>query len=70
MTRPLAMGPTELASGSHRLTNHLRNPALVSDELVYQHETTGPEQLVTEAEQAGARRVLISTCRRLLPDLR
>tara|TARA_E500000178_G_scaffold130928_1_gene130776 strand:+ start:288 stop:1103 length:816 start_codon:yes stop_codon:yes gene_type:complete len=50
---PLAMGPTELASGSHRLTNHLRNPALVSDELVYQHETTGPEQLVTEAEQAA-----------------
>ena len=49
---PLAMGPTELARGSHRLTNHLRNPALVSDELVYQHETTVPEQLVTEAEQA------------------
>jgi len=48
---PLTMGPTELARGSHRLTNHLRNPALVSDELVYQHETTGPEQLVTEAEQ-------------------
>ena len=38
--------------GSHQLTNHLRNPALVSDELVYQHETTVPEQLVTEAEQA------------------
>ena len=49
---PLAMGPTELAKGSHRLTNHLQNPALVSDELVYQHETTVPEQLVTEAEQA------------------
>ena len=49
---PLTMGPTELARGSHRLTNHLRNPALMSDELVYQHETTGPEQLVTEAEQA------------------
>ena len=43
---PLAMGPTEIARGSHRLTNHLLNPALVSDELVYQHETTGPEQLV------------------------
>jgi hypothetical protein len=42
----LAMGPTELASGSHRLTNHLSNPALVSDELVYQHETTRPELLV------------------------
>ena len=49
---PLAMGPTELARGSHRLTNHLQNPALVSDELVYQHETTVPEQLVANTEQA------------------
>ena len=49
---PLAMGPTELARGSHRLTNHLQNPALVSDELVYQHEATVPEQLVANAEQA------------------
>jgi len=50
---PLAMGPTELAKGSHRLTNHLQNPALVSDELVYQHETTMPEQLVVAAEPAA-----------------
>ena len=49
---PLSMGPTELARGSHRLTNHLQNPALVSDELVYQHETTAPEQLVAHTEQA------------------
>ena len=49
---PLAMGPTELARGSHRLTNHLQNPTLVSDELVYQHETTVPEQLVANTEQA------------------
>ena len=49
---PLSMGPTELAKGSHRLTNHLQNPALVSDELVYQHETTAPEQLVAHTEQA------------------
>ena len=49
---PMAMGPTELARGSHRLTNHLQNPALVSDELVYQHKTTVPEQLVTKSEQA------------------
>ena len=49
---PLAMGPTELAKGSHRLTNHLLNPVLVSDELVYQHETTVPEQLVANPEQA------------------
>jgi len=50
---PLSMGPTELAKGSHRLTNHLRNPALVSDELVYQHEKTAPEQLVANTEQAA-----------------
>ena len=49
---PLAMGPTEIAKGSHRLTNHLQNRALVSDELVYQHETTVPEQLVANPEQA------------------
>ena len=49
---PLAMGPTELAKGSHRLTNHLRNAALVSDELVYQYETTVPEQLVAATEKA------------------
>ena len=50
---PLAMGPTEIARGSHRLTNHLQNRALVSDELVYQHETTVPEQLVANPEQAA-----------------
>ena len=49
---PLAMGPTEIARGSHRLTNHLLNPALVSDELVYQHETTVPEKLVANTGQA------------------
>ena len=49
---PLAMGPTEIARGSHRLTNHLQNPALVSDELVYQRETTVPEQLVANHGQA------------------
>jgi len=48
----LAMGPTELAKGSHRLTNHLHNAALISNELVYQHETTVPEQLVANTEQA------------------
>ena len=50
---PLAMGPTEIARGSHRLTNHLQNRALVSDELVYQHETTVPEQLVANPEQVA-----------------
>ena len=50
---PLGMGPTELAKGSHRLTNHLQNPALVSNEMVYQHETMAPEQLVTNANIAA-----------------
>ena len=49
---PLTMGPTELAKGSHRLTNHLQNSALVSDELVYQHETTMPEQLVANTQES------------------
>ena len=49
---PLIMGPTELARGSHRLTNHLQNLALVSDELVYQHQATVPEQLVANTELA------------------
>ena len=43
---PMEMGPTEFARGSHRLTNHLSNPALVVDELVYQHAGTSPETLV------------------------
>lgn len=43
---PMAMGPTECACGSHFLTNHLSNPRLVSDELVYQHQGTSPESLV------------------------
>ena len=48
---PLIMGPTELALGSHQLTNHLQNRALVSEELVYQHETTCPEQLIISTSQ-------------------
>lgn len=43
---PLAMGPTECARGSHLLTNHLGNPSLVIDELIYQHAGTSPELLV------------------------
>lgn len=42
---PIEMGPTEFARGSHVLTNHLRNPGLVRDELVYQHGNTSPELL-------------------------
>ena len=43
---PMAMGPTECARGSHVLTNHLRNPLLVRDELIYQHAGTSPDSLV------------------------
>lgn len=43
---PITMGPTELARGSHVLTNHLSNPSLVVDELIYQHAGTSPESLV------------------------
>jgi len=43
---PLDMGPTEVARGSHILTNHLANPLLVRDELIYQHASTSPEWLV------------------------
>jgi hypothetical protein len=43
---PIEMGPTEIARGSHVLTNHLGNPSLVHDELVYQHEDTSPANLI------------------------
>ena len=43
---PLEMGPTEVARGSHKLTNHLRNDRLNIDELIYQHEETFPAVLV------------------------
>jgi ectoine hydroxylase-related dioxygenase (phytanoyl-CoA dioxygenase family) len=43
---PMSMGPTECARGSHTLTNHLGNPALVLEELIYQHAGTSPELLV------------------------
>ncbi|MCH1579403.1 MAG: phytanoyl-CoA dioxygenase family protein, partial [Luminiphilus sp.] len=54
---PLAMGPTEFARGSHQLTNHLQNSRLVSDELVYQHETTFPEQLVAGSQDEVPERI-------------
>ncbi len=49
---PMHMGPTELARGSHRLTNHLRNPALIREQLIYQHPGTCPEWLVEGTSQA------------------
>ena len=36
---PLAAGPTEVAPGTHRLTNHLERPWLDRDQLLYQSET-------------------------------
>ncbi len=49
---PLAMGPTECARGSHILTNHLSNPGLAPDQLVYQHSGTSPELLVKGSQTA------------------
>ena len=43
---PMTMGPTEFARGSHRLTNHLSNPSLVREELIYQNADTSPESVV------------------------
>jgi hypothetical protein len=43
---PMVMGPTECARGSHLLTNHLDNPCLVLEQLIYQHPGTSPESLV------------------------
>jgi hypothetical protein len=43
---PMDMGPTEIARGSHFLTNHLSNPSLVPEELIYQHKSTSPELLI------------------------
>ncbi len=48
---PLAMGPTELARGSHVMTNHLANPRLVREELIYQHPQTSPASLVENTDQ-------------------
>ena len=46
---PMIMGPTECARGSHFLTNHLSNPSLVLDQLIYQHEGTSPKLLVQDS---------------------
>lgn len=53
---PLAMGPTECARGSHRLTNHFNNTRLVVNELVYQHAGTSPELLVNGDNQGVPQR--------------
>ena len=53
---PMEMGPTEFARGSHRLTNHIANPALGRDELIYQHESSSPEWLVKAANAPAPER--------------
>lgn len=50
---PLDMGPTEVAACSHRLTNHLANPSLVADELIYQDVETSPATLVAEMAESA-----------------
>ncbi len=63
---PLAMGPTECARGSHFLSNHLSNPSLVLNELIYQHVGTTPEILVgdteTEIPEACAQAMVAGSC--------
>ena len=41
----MTMGPTEMARGSHRLTNHLACESLSVDELVYQNAAMSPERI-------------------------
>jgi ectoine hydroxylase-related dioxygenase (phytanoyl-CoA dioxygenase family) len=63
---PMEMGPTEFARGSQVLTNHLQNPSLVRDELIYQHAATTPQVLVTgsktPAPEAFASALESGTC--------
>jgi hypothetical protein len=52
---PLAAGPTEVAPGTHLLTNHLQRPWLDRDSLLYQSETeqVTPATLLQTAEVTG-----------------
>ncbi len=62
----MEMGPTECARGSHLLTNHLSNPALKIDELVYQHLSTTPASLVKGTDhhepECAAESLAAGTC--------
>ena len=62
----MEMGPTECARGSHFLTNHLSNPALKIDELVYQHLSTTPALLVKDTDhhepKRSAKSLAAGTC--------
>lgn len=63
---PMIMGPTECARGSHFLTNHLSNPSLVLDELIYQHAGTSPQLLVAGTQhpvpESSATEMTSGTC--------
>lgn len=57
------MGVTEVWAGSHRLTNHLANPQLIVEQLVYQHEGTSPETILQAQEHRSEHHErAISTC--------
>jgi len=53
---PLAAGPTEVARGTHRLTNHLQRPWLDRDSLLYQSATerVTPATLLPPGQTEGA----------------
>jgi len=50
---PLVAGPTEVARGTHLLTNHLQRPWLDRDTLVYQSESDVTPALLRQAGQGG-----------------
>lgn len=52
---PVAAGPTEVARGTHQLTNHLQRPWLDRDSLLYQLQTeVTPTNLRPTGHDAGA----------------
>jgi ectoine hydroxylase-related dioxygenase (phytanoyl-CoA dioxygenase family) len=50
---PLAAGPTEVARGTHLLTNHLQRPWLDRDSLLYQSATEVTPSILRQAGQGG-----------------
>lgn len=48
---PLAAGPTEVARGTHLLTNHLQRPWLDRDNLLYQSETEITPAILRQTRQ-------------------
>lgn len=50
---PLAAGPTEVAPGTHLLTNHLQRPWLDRDDLLYQSATEITPAMLSQAGAAA-----------------